>query len=98
MQDTVKSRSGRAFRLPDDDEEAKIQAGIAQDPDAPEVTEEEFAKMRHVGRPKAMVTKQPVSIRLTPSVVEYFKSTGKGWQTRIDEVLTDYVEEHRAKT
>ena len=86
------------FRLPDDDEEAKIQAGIAQDPDAPEVAEEEFAKMRHVGRPKAMVTKQPVSIRLTPSVVEYFKSTGKGWQTRIDEVLKDYVEEHRTKT
>jgi uncharacterized protein (DUF4415 family) len=98
MQDTVESRTGRVFRLPDDDEEAKIQAGIAQDPDAPEVTEEEFAKMRHVGRPQAMVTKQPVSIRLTPSVVEYFKSTGKGWQTRIDEVLTDYVEEHRAKT
>jgi uncharacterized protein (DUF4415 family) len=39
-----------------------------------------------------------VSIRLTPSVVEYFKSTGKGWQTRIDEVLKDYVEEHRTKT
>ena len=39
--------------------------------------------------------KQPVSIRLSPEVVEYFKSTGKGWQTRMDEVLRDYVKIHR---
>jgi uncharacterized protein (DUF4415 family) len=40
-------------------------------------------------------TKQPVSIRLSSEVVEYFKSTGKGWQTRMDEVLRDYVKTHR---
>jgi len=32
-------------------------------------------------------TKQLVSLRLSPSVLEYFKATGPGWQTRIDEVL-----------
>jgi len=42
-----------------------------------------------------LLTKQPVSIRLSPEVMEYFKSTGKGWQTRMDEVLQDYVKTHR---
>jgi uncharacterized protein (DUF4415 family) len=32
-------------------------------------------------------TKQLVSLRLSPSVLDYFKATGPGWQTRIDDVL-----------
>nr|WP_236786692.1 BrnA antitoxin family protein [Allochromatium tepidum] len=43
------------------------------------------------GRPKADATKQPVSIRLSPEVVDYFKAEGPGWQTRIDAVLREYV-------
>jgi len=27
-------------------------------------------------------------------VAEYFKLQGKGWQTKINEVLTDYVHSH----
>jgi len=88
----VKSKSGRLFHLPDDEEEARIQAGIAQDPEAREVTEEELARMRPVGRPKALVTKEAVSIRLSPEVLAYFRSTGRGWQTRLDAVLREYVE------
>lgn len=44
---------------------------------------------------KRTPTKQPIAIRLSPEVVEYFKSTGKGWQTRIDDVLLNYVKTHR---
>ena len=89
----VKSKSGRSFELPSEEEARKIQEGIASDEDT--FTLEEFKKLRRVGRPKAAVTKQPVSIRLSPEVVEYFKSTGKGWQTRVDEVLKAYVESNR---
>ena len=32
-------------------------------------------------------TKQLVSLRLSATVLEYFKSTGPGWQGRIDGVL-----------
>jgi uncharacterized protein (DUF4415 family) len=39
------------------------------------------------GRQKS-ATKQLVSLRLSRAVLEYFKSTGPDWQTRIDEVLT----------
>lgn len=31
--------------------------------------------------------KIPLSIRLSPEVVEHFKASGPGWQTRIDEAL-----------
>jgi uncharacterized protein (DUF4415 family) len=33
-----------------------------------------------------------VSVRYSPEVVTYFKSTGEGWQSRMDGVLREYVE------
>ena len=58
----------------------------------------EFAELqpllKQAGRPKSDITKTPISIRLSAEVVNYFKSTGKGWQTRMDEVLRDYVAHH----
>jgi uncharacterized protein (DUF4415 family) len=39
------------------------------------------------GRPKAEVTKKPVTIRMSEDVIDYFKADGPGWQTRINEVL-----------
>ena len=89
----VKSKSGRAFDLPSEEDTRRIQEGIAADPDT--FTVEAFKRMRPIGRPKAAVTKRPVSIRLSPEVDDYFRATGKGWQTRIDEVLKDYVSSHR---
>jgi uncharacterized protein (DUF4415 family) len=32
-----------------------------------------------------------VSLRLSPEVIEHFKSTGSGWQSRIDETLRKAV-------
>lgn len=46
------------------------------------------------GRPKAEVTKVRVGIRLSPEVLEHFKSSGTGWQTRIDAALRQYIAEH----
>ncbi|NTJ42839.1 BrnA antitoxin family protein [Agrobacterium larrymoorei] len=39
------------------------------------------------GRPKVENTKTPVTIRLDPDVVEHYKATGKGWQSRINDDL-----------
>ena len=36
-------------------------------------------------------TKELVSIRLSPEVLEYFRGTGKGWQSRINETLIEVV-------
>jgi uncharacterized protein (DUF4415 family) len=43
------------------------------------------------GRPKSANKKLLVSIRYSPEVVAYFKSTGEGWQARMDSVLRRYV-------
>lgn len=36
-------------------------------------------------------TKQSVSIRYSPDVLAYFKSTGDGWQTRMNDALREWV-------
>ena len=36
-------------------------------------------------------TKAPLTVRYDHEVVAYFKSTGAGWQTRMNEVLYEWV-------
>jgi len=77
---------------------AKVDAHIIQPEeydDIPEVTEEMFARgelMRagrptRLGRPPKEIRKKPTTIRLDPDVLSYFKNTGPGWQSRINETL-----------
>ena len=87
----ITTKSGKVLEVPDDEEEKSILSGIKADPDTYELKEEEFKKLRPVGRPKAEETKERITIRLSADVVEYFRSTGKGWQTRMDEALKEYV-------
>ena len=75
--------------------------GIAQDPDAPEWTEEDWARarpaievepqlvewsLRKRGKRKAP-TKELISIRLDQDITDYFWSGGPGWQTRLNDTL-----------
>jgi len=66
------------------------------DPDhAPEWTEEQFAradlyqgdKLIRRGRPPSDNPKQALKLRIDADVVEYFRATGPGWQTRINDTL-----------
>jgi len=60
---------------------------------ASEISElKDFAKK--TGRPKSDNLKKAISIRLSNDTLEFFKATGKGWQSRIDEVLTKYAKSH----
>ena len=43
------------------------------------------------GRPKAAVTKERITIRLSPDVLNSFRATGSGWQTRVDAALRDWI-------
>ena len=46
---------------------------------------------RPMGRPKAEKPKAPVSIRLDAEVLDYFRKTGPGWQSRINEALRKFA-------
>ena len=46
------------------------------------------------GRPKALITKERITIRLSPDVLQTFRSSGSGWQTRIDAALKDWLKTH----
>ena len=45
------------------------------------------AKLVARGRPRLDNPKQPVSLRLDRDVVNWFKRSGDGWQTRINDEL-----------
>lgn len=47
------------------------------------------------GRPQAVAPKQAVNLRLAPEILEAFRATGKGWQTRINDALRDWLKEHK---
>ena len=42
---------------------------------------------KFVGRPRSENPKKQVTLRLDPEVVEGFRATGKGWQSRINAEL-----------
>lgn len=53
-------------------------------PDLAASIDREIAKR---GRPPLEKTKQPITIRLDPDLVEHYKATGKGWQSRMNDDL-----------
>jgi uncharacterized protein (DUF4415 family) len=45
--------------------------------------------------PQRSPTKERITIRLSPEVVETFRATGDGWQTRVDSALKDWLRRHK---
>ncbi|MDO9712858.1 BrnA antitoxin family protein [Paracraurococcus lichenis] len=88
---------------PTDKEEAEIQQGIGADPDAPEWSEDDFARALpareivpeivaahergRVRGPQKAPKKSLVSIRLDPDVLDALRASGPGWQTRANAML-----------
>jgi uncharacterized protein (DUF4415 family) len=93
----VESDAGRVFVIPSAQKEAGIRRAIADDPDTRELSDEALKRLCPVSRLKADINKQTVSLRLSPEVPEYFKSTGTDWQTRMDNVLKVYVDAQLTK-
>jgi uncharacterized protein (DUF4415 family) len=81
--------------LPTPEEDEAIIAAAKADPDAQPLSATQLKAMVPMrslrGRPKSANKKLLVSIRYSPEVIAYFKSTGEGWQARMDSVLRQYV-------
>ena len=87
-----------AIRMPSLEEDRAISAAAKADPDAKPLTSKQLKAMVPLkalrGRPKSASKKLLVSVRYSPEVIEFFKSTGEGWQSRMDSVLRRYVARH----
>lgn len=81
--------------MPTAEEDRLINAAAKADPDAQPLTPAQLKAMVPMralrGRPKSENKKLLVSVRYSPEVLNYFKSTGAGWQARMDGVLREYV-------
>lgn len=83
-------------------EEAELQARMAAAPDARELTDDELLGMRPArevlppalfktltrrGRPKSENKRVQVTLRVDPDVLEAYRASGPGWQTRMNDAL-----------
>jgi uncharacterized protein (DUF4415 family) len=75
-----------------------------RDPDdAPEITDQWIAgaelyhgkKMVRRGRPAGTAKKTQTTVRISNEVLAFFRASGRGWQTRMDEALRKFVASHR---
>ena len=57
-------------------------------------TDAEFWEAAEVNLPSV---KKQVTLRIDPEIVEFFKASGQGYQTRINAVLRSYVKAHQGK-
>jgi uncharacterized protein (DUF4415 family) len=76
------------------------------DRDNPEWTEKDFKRSKPAseifpqivrkGRgPQKVSPKVSTTVRLDQEVIDYFKSTGRGWQRRLNNVLKKWIAGHR---
>ena len=97
MQTTIKTRSGRVLILPTPADDAAITAAAMSDPDAVPFTDAEWKQVKPLvrrGRPLGSGSKTQVTLRLDVEVIQKFKASGDGWQTRINDALKSWVQSH----
>jgi uncharacterized protein (DUF4415 family) len=96
-----KARKRSRIVMPSPKEDREITAAAKSDPDAQPLSAKQLKAMVPLrslrGRPKSDNKKLLISVRYSPEVISHFKSTGEGWQSRMDRVLRQYVARHAAR-
>ena len=89
------TKSGKKILLNTPEEDAQITAAALTDPDNLPLTDAELSQFRPMrGRPLGSGKKEQVTLRLDAEILDKFKSTGNGWQTRINDVLRNWAKRH----
>lgn len=84
---------------------------VAHGEDIPEWTEEDFRRARPISDfpelrealdrargqrgPQKTPVKERIGLRLDRHIVEHFRATGPGWQSRINAILDDHIRSRR---
>jgi len=92
MSDFLTLPNGRKIEILSDEEDAVLTAAALSDPANPPITD--FSGFKRMGRPPLADPKVAVKLRLDADVVAKLRASGKGWQTRINQALRDYVTTH----
>jgi len=78
-----------------DDENPELdEAWFKRAKPAHEVLPPALLKKLGIRGPQKAPTKERITIRLSHDVVERLRSTGDGWQTRVDAALQDWLKTH----
>jgi len=46
--------------------------------------------------PQKSPRKTPVALRLDTAIIEAFRATGHGWQSKVNAILRDWLKEHKS--
>lgn len=90
MSKILKTTSGREVRMPSKAQDAAIASAARSDPDAPILSNAQWAEVQprlQRGRPLGSGNKTQVTLRIDTDVLNKFRATGSGWQSRINEAL-----------
>ena len=85
----------RKIIIPTEEEDLALTAAALGDPDAQPMTDQQlaqFSPLRGRGRPKSDNTKVATNVRYDRDLLDAFKATGDGWQTRMNKALRDWAE------
>ncbi len=91
------SKNKRKIVMPTEEEDAAITAAALSDPDAQPLSAEQLAQfkpMRTRGRPRSDNNKVATNVRYDRDLVDAFKATGDGWQTRMNDALREWANAH----
>lgn len=95
MQKYLTTKSGRKILLDTPEADAAITAAAMADPDAIPFTDAEWEAVKPLVRkgrpPSTQPLKVPTTIRFDADVLAALKATGRGWQTRVNEAMREWV-------
>jgi uncharacterized protein (DUF4415 family) len=97
MRETLETRFGRVLILPTPEEDAEITAAALADPDTLPLTDAEWETVeKKRGRPFSNTPKQLVSLRFDADVLAALKATGRGWRTRVNDAMREWLKTYSA--
>ncbi|MFY9261175.1 MAG: BrnA antitoxin family protein [Gallionella sp.] len=86
--------------MPTPEEDAEITAAAMSDPDAMPLTDAEWEAVKpHLKRGRPAAThplKISTTLRMDADVLNALRATGRGWQTRLNDTMREWVKTHSA--
>ena len=94
-QSTITKKSHADWKHVDALKDAETEIDLS---DTPELTPKTFARAIVRRRLKPVLRKTPLTLRIDSDVLDWYRKTGPGYQTRINALLRAYMEEHQRKS